>query len=655
MPKQSKKKTTEKAAKGKTTKKKTATRQTISAFSKLDPCLLLGASHSKLAHKLGVAEKPKAAAAPSVSKVALGIRSLADRMSTKAANDYVQKDLVSVLVESVDGTATQKKIKSLGGTSTPLTPSKLMAKIPRSKLKSLAGYAGVGYIEASTRLKPTCDQAHESTGLVDAGSTTVSETGQGVLVGIIDTGIDVTHPAFKSGGSTRIVNYLDQETGQEFTQADVDAGDADGSIDVVGHGTHVAGIAAGNGSGSPSGKWRGVATEADLAIVKTTFDTADIAVAIKHIFDVAETRNQPCVINLSLGGHFGAHDGSSVSERVIDDLSGDGRVVVVSAGNEGNDSIHASTTLARGLTPPDRWVADFRINRRVFQTASGPVEAGLILVQVWHQREDAATISLRSPTGNLFNAPENGKQEFNLGSIFVEASHQQHPYSLDLSTTFFIVTDPDPALLSGWSVIAEDDQANGGIQVGSVHGWIPDGAMGHFSSGATDSHLVGMPGTSFSAITVASYASRKEWPSRDPNRPGGIFRADAINVDDISHFSSMGPTRDGHNKPEIAGPGQLLLAPLSSDASEAEIPNFLRAPGRPYAALQGTSMSAPYVTGAITLLLEKDNNLSWAEIKRRLIKSAAQDEFTQPCWNARWGYGRLQVKRLLEIEPARQT
>ena len=223
---------------------------------------------------------------------------------------------------------------------------------------------------------------------------------------------------------------------------------------------------------------------------------------------------------------------------------------------------------------------------------------------------------------------------------------------MDHSTSFFIITDPVEALLTGWSVIAEDDQTNGGIQVGSVHSWIPNSDMGHFANGATDTHLVGMPGTSFSAITVASYASRKEWPSLDPNSPGGVFRANAINVADISHFSSIGPTRDGHNKPEIAGPGQLLLAPLSSDANEEEIPNFLRVPNRPYAAMQGTSMSAPYVTGAIALLLEKDNNLNWAEIKRRLIKSAAQDEFTQPCWNARWGYGRLNVQRLVEIEPA---
>ena len=240
---------------------------------------------------------------------------------------------------------------------------------------------------------------------------------------------------------------------------------------------------------------------------------------IKHIFDLAESRNQPCVVNLSLGGHFGAHDGSSIAERMIDDLSGDGRVVVVSAGNEGNDSIHASTTLTAGLSPADRWVADFRINSQVFDTATGPVQAGLIRLQVWQQREDAVAISLRSPTGNIFTAPVNDKQEFDLGNIFVEASHQVHPYSQDHSTSFLIVTDPDQALLSGWSIIVEDDQLSDGVKVGSIHSWILNRDMGNFTSGTTNSHLVGMPGTSFSAVTVASYASRKEWPSEAPNMP----------------------------------------------------------------------------------------------------------------------------------------
>ena len=85
----------------------------------------------KVAHKLGIAEKPKAGAIPEISKREIGIRSLADRMSTKAANDYVQEDIVSVLIESSDCPGTIKKVKSLGGTTMPLTSSKMMAKVPR--------------------------------------------------------------------------------------------------------------------------------------------------------------------------------------------------------------------------------------------------------------------------------------------------------------------------------------------------------------------------------------------------------------------------------------------------------------------------------------------------------------------------------------------
>lgn len=631
------------------TKKRLKSTASAKSYSKLDPSLLFSASHTKSEHGPGKFDKSTPDAHAEISKVEIGIYSLTDRMSVRAASDYIQKDLIPVLIEGRNCTEIEKKVKSLGGTATPLTSTKAAVRIPRNKLNSLARHASVSYVEASTVLKPTCDLAHKSTGLVGDRGFTVSETGRGVLVGVVDTGIDVAHPAFQTRGSTRIVNYLDQDTGHEFTEADINAGRASGSLDVIGHGTHVAGIAAGNGSGSPNRKWRGVAHEADLAIVKTTFDSADIAVAVKHIFSVADSRNQPCVVNLSLGGHFGAHDGSSVVERMIDDLSGDGRVVVVSAGNEGGDAIHASTTLRRQLASPDRWVADFRINQRTFQTPNGPLPAGSIFVQVWHQREDAASISLRAPTGSRFQAPPSSKKDFNLGDILVEASHQQHPYSQDHCTSFFVVTDSKPSLLKGWSILAEDDQANGGVRAGQIHAWIMDTAMGSFTNGSVASHLIGMPGTSFSAVTVAAYASRREWPSQAPNETGGIYRASSINVGDISYFSSTGPTRDGHNKPEIAGPGQFLLAPLSSNAIGT--PAYLRVSKRPYVAKQGTSMSAPYVAGAIALLLEKDGSLNWAEIKRRLIKSANQDEFTQPCWNPRWGYGRLNVQRLLEIEP----
>ena len=553
-------------------------------------------------------------------------------------------------MDAHDTAAVQQTVEALEGAARPITASTLLVHVPRTRLRDLAAASAVRYVEASVRLKPHTDRAHRSAGLIRTGSArTVPQRGAGVLVGVIDTGIDTTHPAFKNGGLSRIVQYLDQTPDPDvtFDSAAINGGLAAAAPDEIGHGTHVAGIAAGNGGGSTGGAFAGVAPEADLAIVKTTFDSAEIADAIRHIFDLATQRNQPCVVNLSLGGHIGGHDGTTVTERTIDQLSGPGRLVVVSAGNEGRDQIHASTMLPSGQATPARWVANFSLERQQLQ---GQL-VGLIRVQVWHQREDALAIRLRAPNGEFIQPPANNEVEVDRGVFVVQASHQVAPYSGDHVTTFLIITDPVAQWLSGWSIVVEEVRTGGaaGVVVGPVHAWIQDSAMGHFTTGQAQSYLIGMPGTAYSAITVASYATRDQWPSTGAT--GGTFQADAVTLEDISYFSSMGPARDGDTKPEICAPGQWLIAPLSAQASEDEMPRFLRLPGEKYAALQGTSMAAPYVTGALALLLEKEGSIDWAEAKRRLIKSARQDGQTAACWNPRWGYGKLDLERLLTIEP----
>jgi subtilisin family serine protease len=584
----------------------------------------------------------------SLKKLPVGVHSLAAQMSETAVEKLLTEDLVSLLVDARERDEIEDQVKKWKGTSKNLTPTTLLVRCPRSRLKDLAALASVNYVEASMRLKPHCDLAHVSTGLVRAGTRTVPQRGTGVLVGIVDTGIDISHPAFKTGTQTRIVNYLDQTTGREYSQAQINAGAASASRDVIGHGTHVAGIAAGNGGGSNGTQFEGVAPEADIAVVKTTFDSADIADGVAHIFDRANQRNQPCVVNLSLGGHFGGHDGTSVIERTIDQLSGSGRLVVVSAGNEGDAALHASTAMPPKQPTPVRWVADFELTPRIVQGSN----VGLLVVQVWHQHEDSIAIRLRSPNGELFGPPQEGESEFDRGVFLVQCSHQRAVYSGDHTTTFVVITIPQSQWLRGWSIIAQEDRSGGktGVQVGSIHTWILQEEMGRFTSSDTRSHLVGMPGTAFSAITVASYATRKSWPSRDPAHPNVVL--DAVNLEDISYFSSPGPTRDGVNKPEVAAPGQWLISALSSKASVGEMPLWLRLPNVPYASLQGTSMAAPYVTGALALLLEKNPTIDWAEAKRRLIKSVKQDSFTGPAWNLRWGYGKIDVEKLLTVEPA---
>ena len=640
------------AKKKRKAKRKTPTTKKPASMNlaKLDPTLLLCAlrANRETKKKRVRLSKSRLAQLPLTQRIRVGVQSVSSRLSGTSARNFRRRDLIPVVIDSSDCAKTADQVERWRGDCIAVGAGKMCARVPRQKLLNLSEIASVRYVEAGVRLRPHSDLAHRSANLLPASgfNRNVGETGRGVLVGVIDTGIDLAHPAFKTSARTRIVNYLDQERNREFSAADIDAGGASGSLDTIGHGTHVAGIAAGNGRGSPNSEWAGVAPNADLAVVKTSFMSTDIALAVNHIFAVADSRDQPCVINLSLGGHGGGHDGSSITERIIDDLSGPGRLVVISAGNEGGDNIHASTVLRRDTT--DRWVADMNLSPQLFDTESGPQQFGYLVVQVWSQSEDTISIQLRTPNGQLLTPAPNGQSEIDQGVFFVEMNHQVHPYSGDNVTTFTVITTPEPAWLNGWSLIATP---SGNIEVGAVHAWINDRSMGSFTQGATDDYLVGMPGTAFSAITVASYATRNRWPSRDPNQADGTFFLDAVNLEDISYFSSPGPTRDGQNKPDIAAPGQYLLAPLSADAPAAEMPDWLRVSGRKYASLQGTSMSAPYVTGSLALLLEKAPQTDWAEAKRRLIKSAATDRHTRVCWNPRWGYGRVDIERLLTIEP----
>ena len=626
----------------KTKTKKRATKQTDVA-GKLDPLLLLGASRARSEAEETIGED-LAPMAEQVTDRPIGLQSLAGIMSRPGVEKMIRENLVSVLVESTDRKHLIQRIEKWGGRASVLGKTVVLARLPRVRLTNLAALKGVKYVEANVRLEYSCDLAHQSAGLVVGNVRTVPQTGRNVLVGVVDSGIDAAHVAFRTTSGTRIVDYLDQTTEQRYSAAQIDAGHAANSPDNVGHGTHVAGIAAGNGAGAPDRRWAGVAPEADLAIVKTTMDSVDVAEGVAHIFDVADRRSQPCVVNLSLGGHFGGHDGSSVAERVIDEMSGPGRIVVVAAGNEGSSRLHAGIDLDPARTHMARWVADFEIDRQLINGQ----QLGFLIVQVWHQREDQLAVLLRSPAGELFAPASGSSVEIDRGSVFITASHRRAGYSDDNVTTFQIVTLPFPHLLTGWSVIAQE-AAHLGAPVGAIHAWILNREMGRFTHGHTPFCLVGMPGTAFSAVTVASYATRNGWDSRAG--PGAQPQLSAMNLGDVSFFSSPGPTRERHNKPEIAAPGQWLVAPLSAQATMAHVPLWTRVRNRPYAAMQGTSMAAPYVAGAIALLLEKEPDLDWAEVKRRLIKSARQDRFTRPSWNWRWGYGKLDIERFLTVEP----
>ncbi len=242
---------------------------------------------------------------------------------------------------------------------------------PLSRIDELGKLPGVRRVELGLPLKPLLNlsaaeiRAVEAHGSAKPPYPVGGATGKGAVIGIIDTGIDLTHPDFKNDdGTTRVKALWDQNDsggprpdgynyGTEWSEAAINAGPTR-ERDDVGHGTHVAGIAAGNGRASNNVATRytyvGIAPEADILVVNSRFDTPSVVDAANWIFNRAAAMGEPAVVNLSLGAQYGGHDGTYDLDRALAALSGPGRIVVAAAGNEGGTGIHAKAVIPAGGT-----------------------------------------------------------------------------------------------------------------------------------------------------------------------------------------------------------------------------------------------------------------------------------------------------------------
>ena len=504
-------------------------------------------------------------------------------------------------------------------------------------LLNLIADSDVVYIEPARRTSPSLDVSvpavHGDT--VHAGSPPLM--GEGVIVGAVDTGIDYTHLDFRTDEdndgfeeSSRILAILDQSSGLfgiEYTQADIESDLAHGydasegivrERDTDGHGTHVTGIAAGDGSSSASG-FVGMAPEAWIVMVKTSYFTSDILAGIQYIFDVADSLDLPAVVNLSLGGHEGAHDGTSLFEQGIDQLAnGPGRIVVVSAGNEGDEAIHASEHLlgnaaSYGLDI-DGWEAE---------------------IDLWYPGTSEFTITITPPSGTPVSASrgtDTGLVQTAYGNVRIDnASTGRNPNNGDCEAFIRL----SGLLMSGdWEIEIVDAGGSGG----TFDAWIISGTATFI--GGDSSSTIDEPGNADNVITVGSFNTKATWPSLSGDQ--NYLAQFPIGV--LSSFSSQGPTRDGRRKPELCAPGAWISSALSSDALWQ---GYLVQPDGVHTMSLGTSMAAPHVSGAVALMLSVDPGLTIGEVRSILTSTASRDGYTGAVPNDRWGWGKLDVAAAL--------
>lgn len=453
-------------------------------------------------------------------------------------------------------------------------------------------------------------------------------TGKGVIIGVIDSGIDPKHPAFAG----RILRIWDQtlpgagvsegKYGAELTGEQLMI-----SQDTDAHGTHVTGIAAGQDT-----TYTGVAPEAELLVVKTDLQDAHIADGVRYIFRVAKELNRPVVVNMSLGGHADAHDGSDSLSKVIDAETGPGRIVCCAAGNEGNDNIHGQGQ-----------VAVDGIHSMRFRAPANQV--GVVWLNGWYSGGTQLEIQVRSPIGFVTpwqkieaDPKANPAQQYRLPDARVQVV-TPGPDQMNGDYNFFVQIRGmgGPMKVSGgvWQLRLR----NVGDKDTQVDVWTLDDAGAVFFTGksAQDNMKIGSPGAAKNAITVASFTTRTEYTDIDNQK-----RQVGLTLNDISDFSSEGPLRNGAQKPDVAAPGAMIISALSSTA---DMPRSMMLNSK-FVAMAGTSMATPFVSGLVALLLQRDPTLTPDAIKELFRKNSAIPGQANGTFDNKWGFGLINAENL---------
>lgn len=535
---------------------------------------------------------------------------------------------------------------------------------------------GVRYIELDAPLAPTMDSARKVTRVdsVHRGySLPKGYSGTGVVMGVLDVGFEYNHPAFydTTYNRYRVRRVWEQKAssgtppagfsyGREYTDTALIKTAGSDNITAT-HGMHVAGIAAGSGAGAgdpTNRRYRGMAYNSDVVLVGitpaqnawTSTGMSDIIDGMNYVYTYAGAVRKPAVVNLSWGCPVGPHDGGSLFSQACDNLTGAGKIFVLSGGNNGDNAIHLQKT----MTATDTVIKTY------FNFPSTPVGAKS-WIDIWGESGQNVQVQLSLYSGltrvdsTAWIPVGSGTQAVSMrGSSsatdtlggYISASvatfNNKPRILLDLQSgtnkRLLISIKGSTGTVNAWAGYVY--QSSG--YYGSFNGGI-GGAVG----GNTDLTVSDMV-TTRSALAVAAFVSKNSYTTV----AGTTTSYSTVAPGQIAPFSSKGPTADGRIKPDIAGPGMVVSAPLSGLDTSYDLGRTGRgsvvtewtAPNGQtyrYGALSGTSMSSPAVAGIVAMMLEADSSLTPSRIKEIIQQTAITDAGTgtiptggSPIWGA---------------------
>lgn len=547
---------------------------------------------------------------------------------------------------------------------------------------------------------------------VDVAQSAGAGSGRGVAIGIVDSGVDMSHPDLRNAdGTTRVAWWIDfsqnpagrhpqlesalgcsPEVGlrcrilsaadlDELLQNDVSG---DEPRDPLGHGTHVASIAAGNGLAAGSG-FLGVAPEATLIVARVTggvgtIADSDVVLATQFVFERAAELGMPSVVNLSLGGDFGAHDGSSELSRALAGFVGPnvpGRAIVVAGGNSGEVhtglltdpserlGIHTEATVRSGepatlplLTP--------------LSTSGADTTRATLFIWINLYPSRGLSVGLSLPGGARIDPVAEGEvASTDSGELAAIVVHGMDDGEAGALIDDFSSLSPEQLLpRAGSAVILVDGAwpAGGAFEIllegeGRAEAWVQSegdlapeaGSLGALFSGATAAQTVTIPASDADLLAVGASVNRVDWTAAD----GAAVSVEGLSLElpprvgAAAFFSSAGPNATGDIKPDLLAPGGFVIGAMASAADPRSGGRGVFSGGLcsgaacqvvsdAYAVTAGTSMAAPMVSGAVALLLEASPSLSLPELRALLQGGSAALEVS-PDVSGREGGGTLDL------------
>ena len=552
--------------------------------------------------------------------------------------------------------------------------------IPLYNVDALSKQPEVLRIEANDKGHPTLDLVPGITNLLPVYEQTAQHpafTGQGVVVGVMDVGFDLTHPTFYNDPSLsnyRIKALWDQlapntdsdrfPVGCEWTTTE-DILQRQCATDgrEQNHGTHTSGIAAGSGYDSP---YRGVAWESDLCLVANavTADTAFIdesdyylyttatdALGFKYLFDYADSQQKPCVASFSEGYTPYMDDDDRLFSLFLSRLVGPGHILVSSAGNERQEMTYFGKPF--GVESAGSFIRVFKPAANYRLLSDGKPVVRLIA----YQGKNLVDQELRLPIDNAY-----WQDDLLVDTLFFQedtCAVSISRYSSELiedKTVYSIV-------LRGSHSFTEMEKIALVIEGADCEAEVYGSSTQSFANYDTDvrwnaaekSHNILAPGCLEAAITVGSTSHRLSYT----NVHGDVIKdTKDPEAGRLSWFSSIGPTMDGRTKPDVTAPGNNIISSLSSfyletypDETKHDVEHFDLG-GRTYvwSAMSGTSMSTPVVAGIIALWLQANPTLTPDDIRGILQRTCRhpEEQLTYP--NNLYGYGEVDAYRgLLDI------